>query len=171
MGIDIIAWLKTKEEFFAAYESGFCNKRFNGEDLILYTLRNTKHDVYEMCNFLLDKGADASAKTKDGDTTLHLLFGRRNHDLEETFRLAQRLLDGGADINGLNKKNESAFVWVMNMGFTDEQLAPLYDILFKYPQTALRTKSAWNITPLELAKKIPYRAELAKRMEAASFGW
>ncbi|BDF68808.1 hypothetical protein CE91St43_27800 [Oscillospiraceae bacterium] len=165
MRIDMIAMLKTKEEFFMAYKPCFRDMLFDEESLLIYGLRNTHHDAYEITNFLLDEGLSPKVKTKDGQTTLHLLFGRCDHDLEATIALTKRLLEGGADVNALDRNNESALVWLIHMGYTDEELTPLYDLWFQYPQKCLSTKSAWNITPIELAEKVPYRAKLLNRLK------
>ena len=48
--------------------------------------------------------------------------------------------------------------------FSDEELAPLYDVIFLYCTLELNIKNDWGYSPIELAQKLPYRADLLKRM-------
>lgn len=48
--------------------------------------------------------------------------------------------------------------------FTDEELAPLYDAIFQNCTLEVNIKNDWGYTPIELARKLPYRADLLKRM-------
>lgn len=43
-------------------------------------------------------------------------------------------------------------------------MAPLYDLLFTQCRLDLSIKNAWGYTPIDLAQKLPYRADLLRRM-------
>lgn len=47
---------------------------------------------------------------------------------------------------------------------TDRDMAPLYDLLFTRCRLDLSIKNAWGYTPIDLAQKLPYRADLLRRM-------
>ena len=47
---------------------------------------------------------------------------------------------------------------------TAEDFAPLYDVIFQNCTLELNTKNDWGYTPIELARKLQYRADLLKRM-------
>lgn len=167
MDINVIAMLKTKEEFFAAYSPEYIRKTFDDESLLFWVLRNTKPDIYDMANFLLDEGIDCTVRSRMGSTALHPLFGRINWDLDATIALTKRLIDGGVDVNALDKKNTSALVWIINHGeYSEEELAPLYDLWFSQPQTVLTAKSKYGKSPLDLAYAFN-RPMLVERMQKA----
>lgn len=167
MQIEMTAMLKTKQEFLQAYSPGDCHKMFSSGNLLTYALQNSRPDSYDISHFLLDEGIDPTVATRDGQTALHLLFARVRHDLNADIVLAERLIRGGTDINALDKNNESALVWLINMKFTDEQLSPLYDLWFSRPQKILTVKSRWGKSPLDLAGTIPYRSDLLRRIQDA----
>ena len=81
--------------------------------------------------------------------------------------LTKLLIDAGADINQPDAKNRMAIQHLISQPkLTDEALASLYDIIFQSCALELNTKNDWGYTPIELALKFPYRAELLKRMTA-----
>ena len=43
-------------------------------------------------------------------------------------------------------------------------MAPLYALLFTRCRLDLSIKNAWGYTPIDLAQKLPYRADLLRRM-------
>lgn len=52
------------------------------------------------------------------------------------------------------------------MKYTDAELTPLYDLWFLQPYVELNIRDNWGLTPIEFAKKFPYRNEAVKRMIA-----
>ena len=52
------------------------------------------------------------------------------------------------------------------MKYTDEELAPLYDLWFSQPYVELNIRDRWGLTPIEFAKKVPYRKMIVERMMA-----
>ena len=47
---------------------------------------------------------------------------------------------------------------------TAEDFAPLYDVIFQNCTLEVNVKNDWGYTPIELARKLPYRADLLRRM-------
>ncbi|GAA4669430.1 hypothetical protein [Frondihabitans cladoniiphilus] len=120
---------------------------------------------YEVSGILLDDGADASETNDEGENALHVLFGQVKHDLPAEVALAARLIDAGADVNALDSKQRLPLQAIVNLKFDDEALSPLYDLWFAQPGLDVTTKNAWGFSPLDLARKFPYRAALVARME------
>lgn len=169
MGIEMTAILSSKEEFYKQYKHEDSRRAFSGGNLILYAVQNSNVEArYDICNFLLDEGADPCMKTPNNETVLHLLLSRTTHVLERTVDLCSRLLSMGVNPNALDKNNESAIINIINMKFTDEQLLPLYKVWFSYPQNCLNVPNCWGHTPIDLAKSRPYRAILLQRMSEFS---
>lgn len=165
MTIEMAATLGTKETFFSLYE--LCDNKssnYTGK-LLQRATQNSKLDSrYDICNFLLDEGADPHLLTPNGSTVLHLLLECPTHLLEPTINLCKRFLEMGVDPNVLNSNRESAIVWLINLKFTDDELQPLYDAWFSYPQKVLNVPSRYGCTPIELAQRFPLHAKLLSRM-------
>ena len=66
----------------------------------------------------------------------------------------------GVDINHLDKKNRSAFQYVINMKYTDEMLRDLYKVIFSKSKVNISVNNDWGFSLLDLAEKLPYRSEL-----------
>lgn len=167
MNIDLIAQLKPKEVFFENYHDGDELKKYNGESLIFYSLANTDLDSrYEISKFLINKNVDVTSSGKDNISPLHILLGQVKHNLAETIELCGDLIKRGSDINILDSRDRTAFQYIINMKFLDEELEPLYELWFSQPYVELTIPNAWGYTPIDLAKKLPHRKQLVKRMES-----
>jgi ankyrin repeat protein len=166
MNIHLTARMKTAAEFHSLYKASDIITLDNGKTLLYNALTNTSlPDRYELANFLLDEGCALGEANSEGSTVLHVLFGHVRHDIKEDTKLARRLIAAGADINALNKAKQSPFLWVINMKYIDEDLQPLYDIWFEHPEADFTTKSRYGFSLIELAAKVPYRAQLLQQME------
>ena len=85
--------------------------------------------------------------------------------MEQTVELTQILIEAGVDINQLDSKHRVAIQHLISHPkFTDEDFTPLYDVIFQNCTLELDTKNDWGYTPIELAQKDPYRADLLRRM-------
>ena len=167
MDLDLTAQLRPAAEFFALYRDGDEQKIWDGRSLVVRALQNTDLDTrYQVVSFLLDREARLEAVTRGGNTLLHILFGQVRHDIAQDVELARRFLDRGVDINALGERHEVAFQWVLNLNYTDEDLAPIYDLWFEQPVLDFETKNKAGFSPIELAEKVPYRASIASRMKA-----
>ena len=79
--------------------------------------------------------------------------------------LSKLRIDAGADINQPDAKGRVALQYLMSHPkLTDRDMAPLYDLLFTRCRLDLSIKNAWGYTPIDLAQKLPYRADLLRRM-------
>ena len=166
MNIDLIAQLKSKEVFFDNYQKGDELKKYNSKSLIFYSPANTDLDsTYEISKFLMNKNVDVISLTKDNASPLHSLLGQVKHNLSQTTELCRSLIKMGADINVLDSKDRVAFQYIINMKFTDDELEPLFKLWFSQPYVELAVKNAWGYSPIDLAKKLPHRRQLVKRME------
>lgn len=166
MNIFFTAMLKSKDEFFSRYDKKYLNEMYDGLSLIQYAVGNVDAESrYAITNFLLDEGADATVIDKRRLTMLHRLCSHIDHDIQQTTDLCQRLINLGVDINQLDDKNRLAIQYIINFSkFSDKELAPLYDVWFAQGKVDVTTKNDWGVSPLELAKKMPFRKELVKRM-------
>ena len=158
---------QTLAQFKEVYDKRLLNEMpKNGSPVIFCAMANqTPKNRYDIVNFLIDEGADLNGTNEECETLFHVLFSRPNHIMEQTVELTQILIDAGVDINQLDAKNRVAIQHLISHPkFSDEELAPLYDVIFQNCTLELNIKNDWGYSPIELAQKLPYRAELLKRM-------
>lgn len=76
------------------------------QDILLW--RAIIYDAYTCCKYILDKGASANLLTpnKDYHSALYIACSAR----PKSFRFVKLLVDGGADVNLVNNKNESCLM-------------------------------------------------------------
>ncbi|MEQ6898220.1 hypothetical protein [Microbacterium sp. KR10-403] len=167
MKIDLTATMKSADDFFALFEEGDQRELFNGMSLLRRAIMNTKPDArYAIADFLLDRDAVIGPVGDDGTTLLHVLFGHVKHDVEHDAALAARLIGRGVDVNTPDGGGVLAFQWVLNMKYTDEELAPIYDLWFAQPVLDFTSRSSrYGVSPLEVAEKLPYREKITARMK------
>ena len=166
MQIDLIAMMKSSDEFMSTYSDGDESRLFDGRSLLMCALANpSPPDRFVMASHLLDRGADATVISPDGNGTLHVLLGQVRQDIDQTAVLSSRLLAGGADINLPDPNRVRPIQEILAMKKSDDELAPLYDLWFARPGLELREKNAWGLSPLDLARKVPFRASAVTRME------
>lgn len=158
---------QTLAQFKEVYDKRLLNEMpKNGSPVIFCAMANqTPQNRYDIVSFLIDEGADLNGTNEEGETLFHILFSRPNHIMEQTGELTQILIDAGVDINQLDAKNRVAIQHLISHPkFSDEELAPLYDVIFQNCTLELNIKNDWGYSPIELAQKLPYRADLLKRM-------
>lgn len=166
MKVDLIANMKSTAEFTAAYQPGDEGRDFEGKSLIFFSLGNPSlADRAAISDYLLDRGVPVAGVSPDGNGVLHVLLGQVQHDILDTTALSARLLGSGADINLLDAKNRLPIQSLLAIKAIDDELAPLYDLWFSHDDLDLTTKNEWGLSPLDLAKKVPYRAAAVARME------
>ena len=166
MDIDLIAYIKKYNDFTLNYKVGDERKLYNGKSLLFYSLANNDADSrYSISSFLLDKGIDVSGLNEENENVLHVLLSRTDHNLKQTIELCKRLIDGGANINQIDKKGLVPLQYIINLKYTDEELEPLYEIWFAKNNVVIDHKNAWGKSPLEIAEIIPYREKLLERMK------
>lgn len=158
---------QTLAQFKAVYDKRFLNETpQNGSPVIFCAMANqTPQNRYDIAKFLISEGAELKGTNDENATLFHILFSRPKHIMEQTVELTQILIEAGVDINQLDAKHRVAIQHLISQPkLTDEELAPLYDVIFQNCILELDTKNDWGYTPIELARKLPYRAVLLKRM-------
>lgn len=164
--LTVLAHLNRKQEFMAQYKQGDEKLLYNGETLVYSALRNTDLESrYGLCNYLLDMGCPIQGETCNKASVFHILFGHARHDVEQDVRLCRRFIELGVNPNQLDEKHILAVQWLINYKLTDEEMKPLYELWFSQVGLDLITPNWKGISPLELARKLPYRAHLVARME------
>jgi hypothetical protein len=167
MTIWLVARLKTFDEFVDRFSDDASSGEVETRSLLLGALGNTSPtDRYRIANYLLDRGARGDAIGPDGSGSLSVLLGQVSNDWGEVLSLCRRLIDNGADVNRLDERNRLPIQWIIAAKATDAELAPLYDLWFDQPILDLQTANDRGCSPLDLARKVPYRSELVARMES-----
>ena len=165
MQIDLVSRIGTRDEFYNTFREGDEKRFFDGLPLIFYAAANTNLEVrYEICNFLLDRGVIVTALNKENQNILHIVLGHAEQDIPKTTSLCKRLIDKGVDINNADKRKTVALKSIIAMKYTDAELSPLYDLWFSQPFVDLSIHDKWGLTPIEFAKKFPYRNNAVERM-------
>lgn len=166
MDISLVAKMKKYDEFILYYNEGDERKVYKGKSLLFYSLSNNDIESrFLITNFLLSKGAEVNVTNEYGENLLHILLSRTNHNIKQTEELCKKLVDGGVNINQLDKKGRVPLQYLINMKYSDEELEPLYQIWFEQNSILVNYKNAWGKTPLEIAEQMPYRARLLERMK------
>jgi hypothetical protein len=115
---------------------------------------------------LLDDGADATAIRKNAGILQHFLsYGV--HDFATEVPLLQRLLDEGADLNRVDPKSGTPLeALATQFRFSDEQLAPFYDVLLAHPDLDPLQDTIFDRTVLDRIRNWrERRPDLVARLE------
>lgn len=158
---------QTLAQFKEVYDKRLLNETpQDGSPVIFCAMANqTPQNRYDIVKFLIGEGAELKGTNEESETLFHILFSRPKHIMEQTVELTQILIEAGADINQLDAKHRVAIQYLISHPkFTDEDFAPLYDVIFQNCTLEVNVKNDWGYTPIELARKLPYRADLLKRM-------
>ncbi|WP_029949317.1 ankyrin repeat domain-containing protein [Parvimonas micra] len=163
MVIELVAKLKTAEEFFEQFKS----EDIKIERILFYALSNTKpEDRYKISKFLIENGANVNELNSEGYNALQVLLDARLHIIEETAILCRELIKRGVDINHKDKYGQVAFVYIIRMNnFSDSELEELYDVFLSQDNLNLLDKDKFNNTPIEYAEGLPYREIIYERMK------
>ena len=125
-------------------------------DSILFdALANTNSIArYEITNFLINKGADVKIVTEDGMSMFFPLFSYGRQDIVKTTILCKTLLEKGADITVMHKKEKTvSFKMLFNIGIPEIEMLPLYQLIFSQPGLPLLVKDKWGLTVIEFARR------------------
>ncbi|GAA4284749.1 hypothetical protein GCM10022261_22800 [Brevibacterium daeguense] len=117
----------TYDEFVEQYDASSADR----EKLLVSALTHPEpvHRV-AIATRLLDDGADiVEAERRHGAVLLSLLPALR-HDSALEGPLVQRLVDGGADVNALERRGDRPINYVIRMSLPDEERGPFYRALF-----------------------------------------
>jgi len=154
--VSTAAMLGTYEDFLELYKEGDEKIGNDLEDGILYyALRNTNEtERYKITNFLINKGADVKAVTEDGISLFFPLFSYGWEDIVKTTILCKTLLEKGADITTIYKKERTvSFKTIFNTGTPEMEMLPLYQLIFSQPGLPLLVKDKWGLTVIEFARR------------------
>lgn len=165
MSIDLIAMLKTYDEFIKAYQDGDEKKLYKGKSLLFFSIANNNTESrYLITKFLLDKNMDVNVLNAENENLLHILLSRVNQNIEQTKELCKILIDKGVDVNQLDDHNRVPIQYLINMKYTDEELNELY-MLFLSKDLLVNVKNAWGVSPIDLAQKLPFRSDFLKLLK------
>ena len=114
----------------------------SGDSILFDALANTNSIArYEITNFLINKGADIKAVTEDGISLFFPLFSYGWTDIVKTTILCKTLLEKGADITTIYKKEKTvSFKGLFNIGTPEIEMLPLYQLIFSQPGLPLLGK-------------------------------
>jgi len=125
-------------------------------DSILFdALANTNSIArYEITNFLINKGADVKIIREDGISMFFPLFSYGRRDIIKMTILCKTLLEKGADITTIYKKEKTvSFKELFNIGTPEIEMLPLYQLIFSQPGLPLLAKDKWGLTVIEFARR------------------
>lgn len=158
---------QTLAQFKEVYDKRLLNETAKNDSPVIFCAMANQipQNRDDIVKFLIGEGAELKGTNEESETLFHILFSRPNHIMEQTVELTQILIDEGVDINQLDAKHRVAIQHLISHPkFTDEDFAPLYDVIFQNCTLELNIKNDWGYSPIELAQKLPYRADLLKRM-------
>ncbi len=156
MTIYSAADMGTYEEFLKLFKEGDQNKiSSSGRSLLFTVLCNPKlEERYKIANFLINKGADVKIVTEDGMSLFFPLFSRCCKDIVKTTILCKTLLEKGADITVMHKREKTvSFKELFNIGTPEMEMLPLYQLIFSQPGLPLLAKDKWGLTVIEFARR------------------
>ena len=156
MTIYSAADMGTYEEFVKIFKEGDQNKiSSSGRSLLFIALCNTNSkERYKIANFLINKGADVKIVTEDGMSLFFPLFYHGRRDIIKMIILCKTLLEKGADITTIYKKEKTvSFKGLFNIGTPEMEMLPLYQLIFSQPGLPLLVKDKWGLTVIEFARR------------------
>ena len=156
MTIYSAADMGTYEEFLKLFKEGDQNEISpSGRSLLFTALCNTKSkERYKIANFLINKGADVKIVREDGMSMFFPLFSHGWQDIVKTTILCKTLLEKGADITTIYKKEKTvSFKELFNIGTPEIEMLPLYQLIFSQPGLPLLVKDKWGLTVIEFARR------------------
>jgi hypothetical protein len=159
------------EEFLEVYQpqDAATWRDIHGRTLLHLALHNgTPAHRVRIVDRLLDDRVDASAVAlSEKINALHVLWGENRHEFALEAPLLERLLDAGADPNGLSPVWGTPLqVLAAKLKFSDAQLAPFYDVVFARPDLDLLGPGRRGHSPLQSARLLGQRRpDLVERME------
>ena len=127
----------------------------SGDSILFHALANTNSVArYEITNFLINKGADVKAVTEDGISLFFPLFSYGWIDIVKTTILCKTLLEKGADITTIYKKEKTvAFKELFNISAPEMEMLTLYQLILSQPGLSLLVKDKWGLTVIEFARR------------------
>ena len=153
------------EEFTAVYDPADKDVDFSGTSLLGLALGNGDPAArVAIAGRLLDDGA---VPTTHGNE-LHVLLGATAHDFDTEPALLKRMLDAGADVNRVIPRFGTPLETLAEvLKFSDDTLAPFYDVLFERQDLDLLQEGNFNKSVFANIKQVSAkRGDLLARAEA-----
>ena len=168
MKIFLTANMKTFEDFVALYSEGDEARANRGRSLFSYALGNSKaEERYKIVDFLLERNPSFAHKSGDGASLLHILLGAVKHDPARDAAIAQVLVDHGETFNCLDDRRRLPLQYLLPAHrYSDEDLAPIYDVIFASPDPGFTTVVDRGKPFHELVRAFEERQVLADRIDA-----
>lgn len=167
MNIFLTANMKTFEDFVALYSEGDEARANRGRSLFSYALGNSKaEERYKIVDFLLERNPSFAHKSGDGASLLHILLGAVKHDPARDAAIAQVLVDHGETFNCLDNRKRLPLQYLLPLHrYSDEDLAPIYDVVFASPDPGFDIElTGSHDTMYDVARRWPHRQALADRI-------
>jgi len=157
---------KSPEPFFATYKPGDEQRRFYGRSLLMCAIANTDMNTrYTIADFLIERDALIGPPGSEGHTPLHVLFSHAHRNVARDLTIARWLIDNGVDINATDRRGTVAMCELITGGMSDQELAPLYDLMLAQPDLDLTIANAVGRTPIDIADRLPHRTVITDRMK------
>ena len=104
----------------------------SGDSILFHALANTNSIArYEITNFLINKGADVKVVTEDGMSMFFPLFSYGRRDTIKMTILCKTLLEKGADITTIYKKEKTvSFKELFNIGTSEIEMLTISANIF-----------------------------------------
>ena len=148
---------KSPEPFFAAYKPRDEQRRFYGRSLLMCAIANTDMTTrYTIADFLIERDALIGPPGPEGHTPLHVLFSHTHREVARDLTIARWLIDNGVDINATDRRGTVAMCELITGGMSDQELAPLYDLMLAQPDLDLTIANAVGRTPIDIADRLPH---------------
>ena len=142
---------------------------FRGVPLIFLSLGNTDPgDRFTISSFLLDRGCTVGGRNSRGQTALHILFGQVRQDAAQMTVLCRRLIERGVDPAAEDASGVTATQELIGSKLGDDNLSDVFDVWFSQPSLSFDRPNKAGFSPLDLARKRPYRSEMVRRMNEYS---
>lgn len=161
MNIFLTANMKTYDEFAALYSEGDEARTNRGRSLFSYALGNSKaEERYKIVDFLLERNPSFAHKSGDGASLLHILLSSSDPDPARDAAIAQVLADHGETFNCLDNRKRLPL-----HRYSDEDLTPIYDVVFASPDPGFTTVVDGGKPFHELVRAFEDRQALADRID------
>lgn len=155
----------TAGEFFQDYDSSVLDPT----EVLRGALANSDVEARLLiARRALEDGADVtSVAGSERVSVVHVLLGQPTHDFEREPELLREIFDAGADVNWVSPRSGTPLQTLAGTAkFTDEELAPFYDVFFARPDLDLLKRGYRGWSTLEMVRRNgPRRAGLLARVE------
>ncbi len=167
MNIFLTANMETFEDFVALYVPGDEARANRGRSLFSYALGNCEaEERYKIVDLLLERNPSFAHMSGDGASLLHILLGAVKHDPARDAAIAQVLIDHGETFNCLDYRKRLPLQYLLPLHrYSDEDLTPIYDVVFASPDPGFTAVVDGGKPFHELVRAFEDRQALADRID------